>query len=157
MLRPLSEMHTALEEAEEQVLTAAHAMLPLVSATMHALFPTGAFLVLHGAAGLSDYEELTLNSVRDTTGEVLWSGAHWDGCELFPGALPAELAALWSESTAEDPTDPGALLWLLRRIDFLAPYDHLPELPGDLRHEGEAEEPLRFIPVAPAPPAGETA
>ncbi|MEU5748167.1 hypothetical protein ABZ804_21845 [Streptomyces sp. NPDC047726] len=154
VLRPLSEMHTALEEAEDQVLAAAHAMLPLVSATMHALFPTGAFLVIHGAAGLSDYDELQLNSVRDATGTILWDGDSWDGCECFPGPLPAEIAALWHG--AEDPIDPGSVLWLLRRIDFLAPYYHLPELPEELRHEGEERRALRCIPIAPAPAAGET-
>ncbi|MET8717410.1 hypothetical protein ABZV52_30040 [Streptomyces sp. NPDC004735] len=139
---------STLEDAEAKMRAAAGALLPLVSATMHALFPTGAFLVLTRSGSFGDYDELRLDSVRGSTGETLWeSGGMPGGYEPFPGVVPAELAELWE---GQDPTDPDTVLDLVRRIDHAAPDEYLAFLPAEFLRAGEddGERTPLGVPVA---------
>lgn len=119
----------ALDDAEAKVRAAAQAMLPLISVTLHAQFPTGAYLVLTRGADYDDYDSLRLDSVRDSAGKTLhefdWVPSE---DELLP-AVPEEIAALWGEA---DPREPNEVLNLVDRVDDVDRHQ-FEFLPAELR------------------------
>ncbi|WP_326724710.1 hypothetical protein OHT59_40570 [Streptomyces sp. NBC_00243] len=120
----------ALDNAEAQARDAARAMLSLVAATLRVQYPTGAHLVLYRRSD----DELRYDSVRDAQGETVFQfPSHWWEIGRFPQPVPADIAALWGD---EDPSDPGAVLELLRHIDA---HGVLKFLPDEVMRDGEAE------------------
>lgn len=127
---------SAFDDARAKARAAAGAMIPLVAATLHAMFPTGRYLVLTRPTG--DYDDYTviLDSVRDAQGKTLRG---FDSYGLPSGRLPdipEKVAALWE---SVDPRQPEALQSLLQAIDEVAPYDFLPFLPEECRTDEEIE------------------
>ncbi|MDH6629387.1 hypothetical protein M2271_007223 [Streptomyces sp. LBL] len=124
-------------------------MLPLVAYTLHAQFPTAAFLVVTRSADEDDYDELSLDSVRDADGGIVWEFAQ-DGRGTDPlPAVPEDIAALWG---SYDPQDPDVLLELLQRVKDTAPYDFLPFLSPEAMQgdEENAERTPLGTPLVPA-------
>jgi hypothetical protein len=112
-------------------------MIPLVAATLHAMFPTGRYLVLTRPTGDYDDDTVILDSVRDAQGETL---RRFDSYGLPSGRLPdvpAEIAALWG---TRDPRQPEEIQCLLQDVDTVA--DCLDFLPEEFRtvEEIEAED-----------------
>ncbi|MFB6629959.1 hypothetical protein ACFCWY_08695 [Streptomyces sp. NPDC056362] len=113
---------------------AARATLPLVSATVHALFPTGAYLVVNPASTF-DESGLYLDSVRDAEGRVLRDFTD-DGLMAEPlGEAPPELAALWGDL---DPRVPHDVERLLDRLAARVSSKLIDFLPEEAMREGEA-------------------
>ncbi|MFI7299314.1 hypothetical protein [Streptomyces sp. NPDC050121] len=149
-LTPIS----ALDDAIAKACAAAKAMLPLIGTTLHAQFPTGAYLVLTRPVDYdTDYDSVRLDSVRDIEGNTVHEFDEWakDAPEL--PAVPDEITALWGTA---DPRNPSEVLNLIQRVDEVEPYQFLAFLPEELRtdEEIEAEDsggrtPLG-IPLAPA-------
>ena len=118
---------SAFETARAMARATAGKMIELVAATLHAQFPTSAYLALTRPAHEDDYDELSLDSVRDAQGETVWEFAE-DGphsAERLP-AVPAEIATLWG---SYDPQEPREVLDLVQRVEDTAPYDFLKFLP----------------------------
>ncbi|GAA2439323.1 hypothetical protein GCM10010421_31970 [Streptomyces glaucus] len=125
---------SVLDDALAEARAAAQTVLSLVSATLHAQFPTAAYLVLTRSPYLSECDELSLDSVRDAHGGILRDFA--DGpraMEQLP-AVPQEIAGLWGTA---DPRNPHEVLELLQRIEDTAPRDLLLFLPPEVMHDGE--------------------
>lgn len=139
--------------AADLAAAAARQLLPLISASLQAQFPAGAYLVVTRGDEEEDGDDLYLDSIRDGDGTVLrnfaagWdsvvvaaNGATWTeiqqlGMERMP-ALPPELAALWGEI---DPRDPCAVIALINRLDAQVSYALLAPLPGEHQTDDEAE------------------
>lgn len=111
---------------------AARAVLPVVSATLHAQFPTGAYLVVTPP---STYLEsgLYLDSIRDAEGRVLRHLADEEAQEELFGEVPPELAALWGDL---DPRIPNHVERLLDRLDAQLREKLFDFLPDEAMHEG---------------------
>ncbi|MFC9280901.1 hypothetical protein [Streptomyces collinus] len=144
---------SALDDAIAKACAAAKAMLPLIGATLHAQFPTGAYLVLTRPIDYDDYDSVRLDSVRDAAGNVLHEFDEYAPQRPPLPPVPANIAALWGDA---DPRDPSQVLDLIQRVDQVEPYQFLTFLPAELRtpEEIEAEDaggrtPLG-IPLAPA-------
>ncbi|MFI9078734.1 hypothetical protein ACIGW8_20035 [Streptomyces sioyaensis] len=128
---------SALDDAIAKAYATAKAMLPLIRATLHAQFPTGAYLVLTRPVDYdADYDAVRLDSVRDADGKTLHEFDEWaPDAPLLP-AVPAEIAALWGDA---DPRDPSEVLNLIQRVDEIERYQFLTFLPEELRTDDEIE------------------
>ncbi|MGW0033025.1 hypothetical protein ACWDXD_24815 [Streptomyces sp. NPDC003314] len=163
---------TAFTKAVQQADSAARHVLPLISATLHAQFPTGTHLVLTRG---TTWEEtgLFLDSVRDAEGRMLRDFTDDAGPSEFPvraadgtvvrtvteyagmaplPVVPAELADQWEEV---DPRSPHEIVALIDRLDAQVQGGLFDFLPGELQtgEEIEAQEdggptPL-WLPLAP--------
>ncbi|MFI1532121.1 hypothetical protein [Streptomyces griseus] len=134
-----------LDDAVAKARAAARALLPLISATLHHQFPTGAYLVLVRPTAEDD-DDLELHSVRDAHGRVLRDFTEWRrGLEPLP-TVPERITALWG---ALDPCEPRAVQDLIQRIDDVHPYQFFEFLPIEVRTEAEidAEEEGGRVPL----------
>ncbi|MFG2795813.1 hypothetical protein [Streptomyces pseudovenezuelae] len=123
----------AFKDAEDAVCAAAGAMIPLISATLRAQFPTGAFLVIARKDG-DDGQYLALDSVRDDKGVALCRfPSNLDRARKLP-PVPLELAVLWGTN---QPQRPKVILELLQRIEDTAPHAFIDYLPAELRTAAE--------------------
>ncbi|MFB6629958.1 hypothetical protein ACFCWY_08690 [Streptomyces sp. NPDC056362] len=156
--------------AAARAAAAARQVLPLISATLHAQFPTGAYLVL-GRARTDDGGGLSLDSVRAADGTVLRDFDRWDsyvvtaangstwrqieqpGMKPMPAA-PRDLAALWGDV---DHRDPHAVIGLVAQLDTQGPpglfdplpQEHLTDEEFDAQEDGGPS--LLWLPLAPLP------
>ncbi|MGA5127661.1 hypothetical protein ACPCAG_30720 [Streptomyces pseudogriseolus] len=121
---------SALDDAIAKACAAAKAMLPLISATLHAQYPTGAYLVLTRPVGYDDFDAVRLDSVRDADGNVLREFDEYAPEQPQLPPVPDEIAALWGEA---DPRNPAAVLDLVQRVDEVAPYEFLAFLPVEVQ------------------------
>ncbi|MER6109303.1 hypothetical protein [Streptomyces hirsutus] len=123
-------------------------MVTIVSATLRAQFPTGAYLVLafgqdpvHGRG-----EALRFDSIRDDQGETLWAFPRGPyGFTPFPNPVPDEIAPHWG---SRDARNPGPILSMLRRI---APHLPFESLPKEVMHATDAGRTLYGIQLIPWP------
>ncbi|WP_399554013.1 hypothetical protein [Streptomyces anulatus] len=133
LLLPVS----VLDDAVAKARAAARDLLPLISATLHHQFPTGAYLVL---ARLGVDEDIELDSVRDANGLVLHAFTPWPRVSQTLPAPPETVTALWGSL---DPREPGAVRELIQRLDdVIDPFMLAEPLPDDLltASEVKAEE-----------------
>lgn len=144
---------SVLDDAEAKARAAACAMVPLLAATVHAQFPTGAYLVITRHETDYDGEYLTLDSVRDAQGAPVWEFPEVLSHTALLPPVPADIGALWAPY---DPRESHTLLELAERIESTAPNTFLEFLPEELRtaEEIQAENdggrtPLG-IPLAPS-------
>lgn len=140
---------SAFDDAEAQLCAAAKAMLTLVGATLHAQFPTGAYLVLTRPVDYDDYDSVRLDSVRDAQGAIVreFEGSPEEDHPL--PTVPMEIAVLWG---AGDPRTTSDVLNLVQRADQVAPYEFLKFLPPEAMQHGEenAERTPLGIPLVAA-------
>lgn len=140
---PVSALTMAVAHAD----SAARQVLPLISATLHAQFPAGAYLVLTRPADFFG-TGLYLDSVRDAEGQVLRHLAQWEDGNIQLGDVPPELAAQWEDLDPRDPIDVGRLI---DRLNAQVPdglFDVLPEEVMNGREPDAEDTPLGF-PLAP--------
>ncbi|MFD4795058.1 hypothetical protein [Streptomyces anulatus] len=136
---------SVLDDAVAKARAAARDLLPLISATLHHQFPTGAYLVLARPTA-DDDDDLELHSVRDAHGRVLRDFTEWRrGLEPLP-TVPESITALWG---ALDPCEPRAVQELIQRIDEVRPYAFFEFLPDEVRTDDEidAEEEGGRVPL----------
>ncbi|MER7952034.1 hypothetical protein ABTY59_32050 [Streptomyces sp. NPDC096079] len=157
--------------AADHAAAAARLVLPVIAATLHAQFPTGAHLVLSRSRS-DEGGGLSLDSVRNADGTVLrnfdagWAshvvvaanGSTWSqivqpGMTPMPAA-PSELASLWGDV---DHRDPYALVGLIARLDAQVPHGLFDPMPEEHLTDEEFEEQedggpsLLWLPLAPLP------
>ncbi|MFB7403310.1 hypothetical protein ACFCZR_24355 [Streptomyces rubiginosohelvolus] len=128
------------DDAMAKARTAALDVLPLIAATLHHQFPTGAYLVLARPGGTDVDDSIELDSVRDANGVVLHTFTPWPRMSQFLPAPPETVTALWGSL---DPREPGAVRELLQRLDdVISPFTLAEALPDDLltADEVKAEE-----------------
>ncbi|MET8696874.1 hypothetical protein ABZV65_30540 [Streptomyces bauhiniae] len=127
----------AFDEALAKVAAAARALLPLIAETLHAQFPTGAYLVLTRSIEPGPDDVLSLNSVRDANGGIVcWLDPFGGALDPLP-AVPPEIAARWGNS---DPRSQRDLLDLLQAVDAVDRYTFFDWLPDEARRPGEGDD-----------------
>ncbi|MFI7049063.1 hypothetical protein [Streptosporangium sandarakinum] len=129
-----ADLVAAWEEATKIHYTRAGELARLIADTLRTQYPSAAYLVLAIDDDETDRDiELFLHSIRDADGTIIEDFEH-------SGALPIDpdssLRRAWGKL---NPSDPAALLWLLRQLYIAGvQFDGLPE---DLLQEDDTEWP----------------
>ncbi|RZU28242.1 hypothetical protein EV284_6408 [Streptomyces sp. BK022] len=128
---------SAFDDALAKLATAARALIPMIAETLHAQFPTGAYLVLTRSKDPGHADDvLFLNSVRDASGGIVcWLDPSGGALDPLP-AVPPEIAARWGDS---DPRSQRDLLDLLQAVDAVDRYTFFDWLPDEARRPGESD------------------
>ncbi|MEU5978498.1 hypothetical protein [Streptomyces sp. NPDC047315] len=127
----------ALNQAITQLHAAAEAMLPLISATLRAQFPTGAYLVLTrpGYDGTGHWP-LRLHSIRDAQRQAVYDFRTWTDHNTLLPPVPKQIVVLWGYA---DPRDARDIERLVQRVDEVKMNELIAFLPAELRTDAELE------------------